>query len=56
MKPAVAFDLTIKYIDDVLSIDDDNMHKYVNTIYPIELEIKDITESSTQASYFDILL
>ena len=55
-KLAVSFNLTFRYIDDVLSINNDNFHTYVNTIYPNELEIKDTTESSTQASYLDILL
>ena len=55
-KLAVAFNLTFRYIDDVLSINKDNFHTYVNTIYPSELEIKDTTESSSQASYLDILL
>ena len=55
-KLAVSFNLTFRYIDDILSINNDNFHTYVNTIYPNELEIKDITESSTHASYLDILL
>ena len=55
-KLAVSFNLTFRYIDDVLSINNDNFHTYVNTIYPNELEIKDATESSTHASYLDILL
>ena len=52
----MTFNLTFRYIDDVLSINNDNFHTYVNTIYPNELEIKDTTESSTHASYLDILL
>ena len=39
-KLAVSFNLTFRYIDDVLSINNDNFHTYVNTIYPNELEIK----------------
>jgi hypothetical protein len=31
-------------------------HSYVDSIYLSELEIKDITESSTSASYVDVLL
>ena len=52
---AVAFNSTFRYIDDVLSINND-FHSYVNSIYPNELEIKDTTESSMSASYLDILL
>jgi hypothetical protein len=57
IKPlAVAFSSTSRYIDDVLSINNDKFHSYVNSIYPSELEIKDTTESSTSASYLDVLL
>jgi hypothetical protein len=53
---AVAFNSTFRYIDDVLSINNDQFHSYVDYIYPSELEIKDITESSSSASYLDVLL
>jgi hypothetical protein len=47
---AVAFISTSRYIDDVLSINN------VDSIYPNELKIKDITECFTSASYLDVLL
>jgi hypothetical protein len=55
---AVAFNWTFRYIDDVLSINNDHFHSYVDLIlvYPSELEIKDTTKSSTSVSYLDILL
>jgi hypothetical protein len=53
---AVAFNSTFRYIDDVLSIDNNQFHSYVDSICPNELDIKDTTESSTSASYLDILL
>jgi hypothetical protein len=53
---AVSFNLTFRYIDNVLSINNDRFHSYVDSIYPSELEIKDTTESSTSASYLDVLL
>ena len=53
---AVAFNSTFRYIDDVLSINNDHFHSYVDSIYPNELEIKDTTECSTSASYLDVLL
>ena len=57
MEPlAVAFNSTFRYIDDVLSINNDQFNSYVDSIYPSELEIKDTTESSTSASYLDVLL
>ena len=52
---AVAFNSTFRYID-VLSIHNNEFHSYVDSIYPSELELKDTTESSTSASYLDVLL
>jgi hypothetical protein len=40
----------------VLSINTYELNSYVNSIYPGELEIKDTTESSTSATYLEILL
>jgi hypothetical protein len=53
---AVAFNSTFRYINDVLSINKNHSHSYVDSIYPNELEIKDTTECSTSASYLDVLL
>jgi hypothetical protein len=53
---AVSFNSTFRYIDDVLSINNNQFHSYVDSIYPSELEIKDTTETPTSASYLDILL
>ena len=55
-KLAVSFNLTYRYIDDVLSINNHNFHNCVHLIYPEELDIKDTTESDISASYLDILL
>ena len=44
------------YIDDVLSINNPEFENYLGQMYPAELEIKDTTESTTSASYLDILL
>ena len=52
----MSFNLTYRYIDDVLSINNHNFHNYVHLIYPEELDIKDTTESDRSASYLDILL
>jgi hypothetical protein len=51
-----SFHSTLRYIDDVLSINNDQFHSHIDSIYPSELEIKDTTESSTSASYLDVLL
>ena len=53
---ASRFNLTYKYIDDVLSINNPEFENYLNQMYPAELEIKDTTESTTSASYLDLLL
>ena len=55
-KLAVSFNLTYRYIDDVLSINNHNFRNYVHLIYPDELDIKTTTESDISASYLDILL
>jgi hypothetical protein len=48
----VAFNSTFRYIDDVLSINNNQFHSHVDSIYPNELEIKDTTESSTSMVCF----
>jgi hypothetical protein len=53
---AVTFNSTFRYIDNILSINNNHFHSFVDSIYPNELEIKDITECSTSASYLDVLL
>ena len=50
------FNLTYRYIDDVLSINNPDFENYLGQMYPAELEIKDTTESNTSASYLDLLL
>ena len=53
---ASRFNLTYRYIDDVLSINNPEFENYLDQMYPAELEIKDTTESTTSASYLDLLL
>jgi hypothetical protein len=43
-KQTWSFNSTFKYIHDVLSINNDLFHSYVDSIYPSELEIKDTTK------------
>ena len=45
-----------RYIDDVLLINNPEFENYLGQMYPAELEIKDTTESTTSASYLDLLL
>ena len=53
---ASRFNLTYRYIDDVLSINYPEFENYLGQMHPAELEIKDTTESTTSASYLDLLL
>ena len=52
---ASRFNLTYRYIDDVLSINNPEFENYLGQMYPAKLEIKDTTESTTSASYLDLL-
>ena len=48
---ASRFNYICRYIDDVLSINNPEFENYMDKAYPVELEIKDTTESNTSASY-----
>ena len=50
------FNFTYRYIDDVLSINNPDFENYLGQMYPLELEIKDTTESDISTSYLDLLL
>ena len=47
---------TFRYIDDVLSLNNSKFDEFVDRIYPIEPEIKDITDTDIAASYLDLHL
>ena len=53
---ASQFNFTYRCINDVLSINNSDIEKYLGQMYPPVLEIKDTTESNTSASYLDLLL
>ena len=53
---ASRFNLTYRYIEDVLSINNPEFGNYLGQMYPAEFEIKGTTESTTSASYLDFLL
>ena len=55
-KLARSFNFTFRYIDDVLSLNNYRFGDFVDRIYPIELEIKDTTDTDRSASYFDLHL
>ena len=53
---ARSFNFTFRYIDDVLSLNNSRFGDFVDRIYPIELEIKDTTDTDRSASYLYLLL
>ena len=55
-KLARSFNFTFHYIDGVLSLNNSRLSDFVDRIYPIELEIKDTTDTDRSASYLDLHL
>jgi hypothetical protein len=49
-----SFNVPFRYIDDVLSINNSRVCDFVDRIHPVELEIKDTTDTDRSASYFDL--
>jgi hypothetical protein len=52
-KLARSFNLKFRYINDVLSLNISRFGDFVDCIYPIELEIRDTTDTDRSASYLD---
>jgi len=55
-KPTRSFNFTFRYIVDVLSLNNSRFGDFIDRIYPIELEIKDTTDTDKSASYLDLHL
>ena len=55
-KLARSFNCTFRYIDDVLSLNNSRFGDFVKCIYPIELEIKDTTDTDRSTSYLNLHL
>ena len=51
-----SFDFTFRYIYDVLSLNNSRFGDFIDHIYPIELEIKDNTDTAMSTSYIDLHL
>jgi hypothetical protein len=49
-----SFNFTYRYIDYVLSLNNSRYGELVARIYPIELELKDTTDTDRYASYLDL--
>jgi hypothetical protein len=52
-KLALSFNFTFRYIDDVLSLNNSRFGDFIDRIYPVELEIKDTTDTRS-VSYIDL--
>ena len=53
-KSAHSFNFTFRYIDDVLSLNNNRLSDHLHLLYPSELEIKDTTDTDQSASYLDL--
>jgi hypothetical protein len=51
-----SFNFTFHYIDVVLPLTNSKLGDFVDSIYPIDLEIKDTTDTDRSASYLDLHL
>ena len=54
-KPARRFNLSYRYIDDLISFNNKRFKEFISDIYPKELTISETTESTSVASYLDLL-
>ena len=54
-KLAIKFNLSYRYIDDLISFNNKRFKDFISDIYPKELTISDTTESTSVASYLDLL-
>ena len=53
---ARAFNFTYRYIDDVLSINNSRFAEFLPLIYPPELKVKETTDTTSSASFFNLYL
>ena len=54
-KLARKFNLSYHYIDDLISFNNKRFKEFISDIYPNELTISETTESTSIASYLDLL-
>ena len=54
-KLARKFNLSCRYIDDLISFNNKRCKEFISDIYPKELTISETTESTSVASYLDLL-
>ena len=53
-KIAGKFNLSYRYIDDLISFNNKKFKEFISDIYPKELTISETTESTSVASYLDL--
>ena len=53
---AKRFNFIMRYIDDVLTLNNSRFVTEIQHIYPSELDLKRTTENSTSLSYLDVLI
>jgi hypothetical protein len=51
-----SFNFTLRSLDDVLSLNNSRFGGFVDRIYPIDLEITDITDTDRSDAYLDFFL
>ena len=54
-KLARKFNLSYRYIDDLISFNNKSFKEFISDIHPKELTISETTESTSIASYLDLL-
>ena len=54
-KLARKFNLSYRYIDDLISFNNKRLEEFISDIYPKEFSISETTESTSVASYLDLL-
>ena len=54
LQVAMKFNGTMRYIDDLLTLNNSSFASKIPDIYPPELDLKKTTESPTTVSYLDI--
>ena len=54
-KLARRFNLSYRYTDDLISFNNKRFKEFISDIYPKELTISETTESTSVASYLDLL-
>ena len=55
-KLAKAFNLTSRYIDNLISINNPRFKRFLKDIYPEELVVSETSESRNVVSYLDLLI